>query len=825
VSCVLTVFGCILQIILAISEPFWRMGYGTGYWVVKGEAPRRQKVEQAARRSSSSDRRQRTSRNGVRISPVAAAQEYTRAKVKRMAAEANTLDPATEGCSNKDTQLRSSSTAQVDKHEVKSGALSQCKAGKVCNVATCPSGHVLVSFTTSLPAICGVCTSEPAVGSTVWGCRECDFDCCFDCHGEDSDASTCAPTQDRHLHDGTSTASTDTPRGDHDVTWTHSDDVWWPQEATWSWDWSELQQSTDYESEFDLTDVMPADETLIGPDGELYEVFYPCGDAMATCSEEMFLDMIDLQLHGEDFEAACSNSAQTSAEIGISSILSYMRGVAVMKYPAKARLFETVQTATAIALGDHFQRFTLVGSTALRIDTPDSDIDVVVFTQSTTSVTGEEHVPPGATQILSQVAKTLRACDPSLRLQLVDCTRVPVLTVYTGDAELSLDLTVDQPLSECHVLWLQSQRRDPIPDDSFMREVPVPTLDGWEQGLEAAALRCVKWWLRRRQIPVSKEGGYPTVVWTLMVIHVLRCSVFYNEADSNQGKPVADERTLLGAIATFFDRFAEGGLAGTLLFAEGKQAEFWPQTLPKDNVQALPVLSGESFSVLDPTTTGQECAAFGIMPVELAPRISFATQLLHAYELSRGQELSQQALMCEEDSLSSIDGGVALSALFAEASEQVYLLPAYVPPEPAGVIFLCEGILVFGILQRINLKHGWGATFLNRRDTQSSLAVIICDVDVEMHSVTPRFDLSQQWLQPCDVVCMASISCRDECCHWDCPENLVFNIDVESLERWCKMHALLHRGADSTCTVATSRKANRHKKAERHRRQGKNARI
>lgn len=691
-------------------------------------------------------------------------------------------------------------------------------------VATCPSGHILQSFTTSLLAICGVCNAEPVVGSIVWGCRECDFDCCFRCHGADSDSDTGISTKDKlstaNAHDGTSTASTDTPRGDRDVTWTHADDVWWPQEATWSWQWPEAQQS-----------IENADETLLRPDGELYEVFYPAEVMPAACLEQEA--HLDLQLHGHfaGSSNACQAIAhhQTSAEAGICSILAYMRDVAVVRYPAKARLFETVQTATTIALGDHFQRFVLVGSTALRIDTPYSDLDVVVFTQSSTSASGEELAPPPATQVLTQVAKTLKACDASLRLQLVDCTRVPVLTVYAGDEGLSLDLTVDQLLSECHVLWLQNQRRDPVPDASFMREVPVPTLDGWEQGLEAAVLRCVKWWLRRRHIPVSKEGGYPTVVWTWMVMHVLRCSVLYNEAEDNKSNPIADERTLLGAIATFFDRFTEGGLAGTLPFAEGNLAEFWPQhpaqQLATDSTKPLPVVSGESFSVLDPATTSQEFAAFGMMPVELAPRISFATQLLHAYELSRGQQLSTQALMCGEDPANSNDSGVALRALFAEASEQIHLLPAYVPPEPVGVMFLCGGELLFGILQRINLKHGWGATFLNRRDTQSRIAVTICDVNVDMHTVAPRFDLSHHWLQPCDMVCMACVYRCDGVCQWDREEHAIFNIDVESLERWCKMHTLLNHGADSTGNTVTPRKPNRNRKSDRNRRHGKGSRI
>merc|ERR1739848_314706 len=90
------------------------------------------------------------------------------------------------------------------------------------------------------------------------------------------------------------------------------------------------------------------------------------------------------------------------------------------------------------------------------------------------------------------------------RLQMVDCTRVPVLTVITHMADgalLSLDLTVDQPVGEWHVLWFLSQRGEPEPEPAPLYQVPVPLHDGWEQGLEAAALRCVKWWLRRRRIP------------------------------------------------------------------------------------------------------------------------------------------------------------------------------------------------------------------------------------------------------------------------------------------------------------------------------------
>jgi len=332
------------------------------------------------------------------------------------------------------------------------------------------------------------------------------------------------------------------------------------------WDWQDTESAADYEYE------LSGDESLLGPDGELYEIFYP-GDSppeelsprFAETSSDASVGSPDqhvtLELHSGTEVAAAGNwqsldtgtgKPQTSAEVGILGILTFMRGVAAVSYPARSQLFDTVQTAAAIALGDHFERFALVGSTALRIDTPDSDLDAVVFTRSSVSPSGEDLHPPLATDALRRITEMLRASDPSLRLQLVDCTRVPVLTVFSSDGELSLDLTVDQPLSEWHVLWLQSQRKDPVFDLPFMQGVPVPTLDGWEQGLEAAALRCIKWWLRRRHIPVSKEGGYPTVVWTLMVIHALRCSVFYNEGNGDDACTTVNERTLLGAIAAFF---------------------------------------------------------------------------------------------------------------------------------------------------------------------------------------------------------------------------------------------------------------------------------
>jgi len=273
-------------------------------------------------------------------------------------------------------------------------------------------------------------------------------------------------------------------------------------------------------------------------------------------------------------------------------------------------------------------------------------------------------------------------------------------------------------------------------------------------------------------------------------------------------------------LPLFFDRFSEGGLAGTLLFAEGKHAEFWPQQPPSDCARQLPALSSGAFSVLDPTTTSEDSAAFGIQPLELAPRISLATQLLHAYELRRAQQLSSLALSSVESGIG--ESGIALSALFAE-DEDVCLIPAVVPQDPVGVIFLQEGVLMFGILRCINLKHGWAAPFLHRHDMQSRLSVKVCDVDADRHYALSQGAMSSNlhWLPPADVVCMAPVLICDEAFHWQGQEAPLFRLHIESVERWCKMHTLLGKDVISTTIDVGQSKIPRKSRGSRNKKHGK----
>lgn len=626
--------------------------------------------------------------------------------------------------------------------------------------------------------------------------------------------------------------------------------MWWLGEEGWpwvcsegestaAWGWSESESTND-------GDYIPGDETFVGPDGEIYDIFYP-DDCLQDCTPEKLTpvsppvdsqssaesspsssgsrprqiavttwDQSDLTADVEVIEVSSprpetssprpeTSRQLTSAEAGIADILTHMRTVAVERHPARARLFELVRSVVAEALGQHFERCALVGSTALRIDTPDSDLDAVVFTRSILNDDGSAVYAPVPSDALGLITHILRSRDSSLQLQLVDCTRVPVLTVLTADGSLSLDLTVDQPMSEWHVHWLQSLRRSQSMGAS-MCEVPRPSMDEWEQGLEASCLRCVKWWLRRRRIPVAKEGGYPTVVWTLMVVHMLRCTLFVNEDGScsaDNSTTAVDKRTLLGAIAAFFDRFAGQGLAGQLFFAGGTHAVFRPQASYCDEYQQqLPMLPSASFSVLDPTTTSEGSAAWGIVPLELAPQISPATQLLHAYELSRAQQLSSSALVTTDNGDDADRGGVALGELFEEVSASLYTLPVTLPTQPTGVMLLCDGFLVFGILERINLKTGWAASFLYRRDTQSKLAIRLCNVDASDQSIVPHGEAcSLHWASPCDIVCMASISRRrDKSGNKQRRASAALEMDADGWERWCKMHGLLGSSPTSKWT-------------------------
>merc|ERR1719408_400470 len=140
-----------------------------------------------------------------------------------------------------------------------------------------------------------------------------------------------------------------------------------------------------------------------------------------------------------------------------------------------------------------------------------------------------------------------------------------------------------------------------------------------------------------------------------MAFHSLRCSLFWVDED---GRPEGHNRKILGALASFYDRFTgREGRSGTILFSEGARSEFRPREEqpgpPAGGRDGDPSALWPDLSVRDPT------AAAG---VELAPQISPATRLLYAFELQRARRLSSDAL----DSIARGGGGgsFALQELF-----------------------------------------------------------------------------------------------------------------------------------------------------------------
>lgn len=572
-------------------------------------------------------------------------------------------------------------------------------------------------------------------------------------------------------------------------------DQWQSQFAGWA-SWSE-HAALHAELVADDSPPLLGDETLSGPDGEVYEIFYPPDcihddpleeDVGSTAAGETASDYDANSSDVGSGDGACTSSnttesqacRQTVAEIGMDAMVTFMAHSAVARYPARAKLFQTVQSAASFVLRQHFQRFTLVGSTALRIDTPESDLDAVVFTKSCCNASGVEIPAPLPVQTLRRIAQSLKIYDRSLKLQLVECTRVPVLTVLTADCFLSLDLTVNQSLGEYHVLWFQRQHLDPAQSPALWYSVPSPSPDGWSQGLEVAALRCVKWWLRRRRIPVPKEGGYPSIVWTLMVLHVLRCSVFVDKAEEGVNRG----RRLLSAIAAFFDRFAESGLVGTFSFTGCAGAEFHPKA-DGDGQQES---QRANLSVLDPTTTNEDSAASGVVPSDLAPWTSAATHLLYSYELRRAQRLSATALAAVEveenpnQSASDSNGGAALLDLFSDIGKPLNTLAAKTPSTQDGVVALRDNRLIVGVLHQVMPKPGWQAPFLHRQDALGGFALRRAVVD-ENGNVTQLDPAgSAEWFHPSDFVCMVPFGRNAH-------GNL--KLDSEGLQRWRGMQALL----------------------------------
>lgn len=470
------------------------------------------------------------------------------------------------------------------------------------------------------------------------------------------------------------------------------------------------------------------------------------------------------------------------------------------------RLVHVVELACRRALASRFGKLVLVGSVALCAETPGSDVDVVCFTREP----DDESAPPAAwaekmrkthlRKVLEQlVAMTQGQCMPTptgmvnaYTMDFIEDARVPILRVTWGllDQAIAVDVLVDQRRPLDHVRWFQAVHASP----SLSAPPPSTT------PLVTVCMRVVKWWLRQRQIPRTKEGGLPTIAWLLLALHT--CSAPETCKEVSDKGPMA---ALAASLMAFFKAYSSpGSLHGRLQFGmetvgdgeETMSSEFRRSPTNPDSPWA------ELF-VVDP--------APGVEDVNLAPPLSPATQLLFLHELQR----AASHLQVPETSPSTPRNGKEqqpphvegkdtpdesqaqqpphgksrqqLEELFQPLALGKNILPSVVT-ESVAVLFLQGdpskgvGTLEVGIVERVVPRAGWSAPFLHRSDTTSELHARLCDVSFSSGSCQQRRE-GAVVLCPCHFISMLQLE-RD---------GSRYKLCEQDLERFRSMRSILSK--------------------------------
>jgi hypothetical protein len=429
-------------------------------------------------------------------------------------------------------------------------------------------------------------------------------------------------------------------------------------------------------------------------------------------------------------------------------------------------LVATVELACRRALGRNFTRLVLVGSVALRVETPGSDVDVVCFTRRDGLEAGADghydsvglpvdvlrRVHWALTALVSQYADN----GANFSMELIDDARVPILRVLWGSS-IAVDVSVDQSRPVDHVRWFQRVGAAPRPTAPPPAVAPLVTL----------TLRCVKWWLRQRQMPRTKEGGMATIAWLLMAVHVCSLPETHEQAIISGQRPMV---ALLASLAAFFHHYAAfDGLDGTLMFAaDGSSSEF----RRSDEKKTAPTNSWGELSVLDPTREGAE-------RLDLAPRLPPATQLLMSHELRRASQRLHRVPKGRE--LSYGDGRRVLEEVFEPLAEGMNALPSFSAGSLCmGALLLWDqeykgtGTVELAIIDSISPRPGWNAPFLHRNDERSELFARLLDVEERTGKACPRKSCNPEVvLCPCHFICRVQLE----------KDGRAWRLDTEGLEK------------------------------------------
>jgi len=462
-------------------------------------------------------------------------------------------------------------------------------------------------------------------------------------------------------------------------------------------------------------------------------------------------------------------------------LLSAMHADMMIIRRLQQQLVTAVEDACRNALGSRFRLLELVGSTALGIETPGSDVDVVCFTSTPDSSADEElaQVEPerfAAVQrardleSLQRVHAALgrfigRYADMSIFSASICEARVPILSVLWSfpAGSIAVDLSMNQQRPVDHVRWFQQVAGIQLPLVHKSPPVAASKL--------VTVARCIKWWMKQRQLPRFKEGGLPTFSWLLLALHICSPHKDQDQGKTGEGKKDADDRPILAIVkmlSAFFHHYASAeSMNGTLSFgSNGASSEF--KAAPQ--VESFP---WARLCVIDPATGSEELAQRELPP---------ATQLLIFHELRRASsrmpdpsQVSSQGCDCR-----------FLKEIFEPVHDDINLLPSYLTESLGALVLLGDpssgvGKIEVAIIHYIIPKEGWLAPFLHRTDKSSELHAQLLDVDDHGRWGVQR--KGTVLLCPCHFVCRAGLG--------DAGTRGRHLLDLESLERLRRMQGYL----------------------------------
>ena len=228
-----------------------------------------------------------------------------------------------------------------------------------------------------------------------------------------------------------------------------------------------------------------------------------------------------------------------------------------------------------------------------------------------------------------------------------------------------------------------------------------------EQQIARDFLRSVKYWHSQRQIPGTKEGGYPALAWLFLALHVL--TVHARGTSSSSQRP-------LKLLKEFFTLMGTDSTDGTM-----SKLTSWcaPPTWRTQGFWPFPSIQDPVTNMTSMTNSGGPHGAHF-----LTHEIPAATQLLYAAEFRRAQVL-----------IAAAERTGSIAPLFEPRDRATSLPVAY----DGDIALILKGGKIWAVepLAVRQLRGGWKAPFLHRCDCQSQVRARVHGVDGRTGLLTP----------------------------------------------------------------------------------------